>query len=159
MDINLTLVGQMITFAIFVWFTMKFVWPPVIKAMKDRQDKIAAGLAAAEQGEQALQIANQQVADQFKAAKEEASKILEQAHQRAAHIIEEAKTQAKHEGDRIVQLAQDEIKREYHQARTHLLKQIAGIATVGAERILKREVDRASNDRLVDELIGEINNG
>lgn len=159
MDINLTLVGQMITFAIFVWFTMKFVWPPVIKAMKDRQDKIAAGLAAAEQGEQALQIANQQVADQFKAAKEEASKILEQAHQRAAHIIEEAKTQAKHEGDRIVQLAQDEIKREYHQAKTDLLKQIAGIATVGAERILKREVDRASNDRLVDELIGEINNG
>lgn len=156
MDINLTLVGQMITFAIFVWFTMKFVWPPIIKAMKDRQDKIAAGLAAAEQGEQSLQVANQQVADQFKMAKDEAGKILEQAHQRAAHIIEEAKVQAKHEGDRLVQLAQDEIKREYHQAKSDLLKQIAGIATVGAEKILRREMDKASNDQMIDELLGEI---
>jgi F-type H+-transporting ATPase subunit b len=156
MDINLTLLGQMITFAIFVWFTMKFIWPPIIKAMKDRQDKIAAGLAAAEQGEQALQVAKQQVLDQMKVAKDEAAKILEQAHQRATHIVEEAKIQARQEGDRLVQLAQDEIKREYHQVKADLLKQIAGIATAGAEKILNREVDHASNDRLVDELINEI---
>jgi F-type H+-transporting ATPase subunit b len=156
MDINLTLLGQMITFAIFVWFTMKFVWPPIVKAMKDRQDKISAGLAAAEQGEQALQVAKQQVSDQMKVTKDEVAKILEQAHQRAAHIIEEAKGQAKQEGERIVQLAQDEIKREYHQAKADLLKQIAGIATIGAEKILKREIDQASNDHLVDELIGKL---
>lgn len=156
MDINLTLVGQMITFVIFIWFTMKFVWPPVMKAMKDRQDKIAAGLAAAEQGEQALQVAKHEIAEQFKDAKNEAAKILEQAHQRSVHIIEEAKTQAREEGERLLQLAQEEIKREYNQARADLIKQMAGIAVIGAEKILGHEVDKASNDRLVDELVREM---
>lgn len=156
MDLNLTLVGQMITFVIFVWFTMKFVWPPVVKAMKDRQDKIAAGLAAAEQGEQALQIAERRIAEQMKETKTEAAKILEQAHQRAVHIIEEAKTQARQEGERLVHLAQDEIKREYSLAKSELLKQMSSIAVSGAEKILGREVDHASNDRLVDELVGEM---
>lgn len=153
MDINLTLVGQMITFVIFIWFTMKFVWPPIVKAMKDRQDKIAAGLAAAEQGEQALQVAKQEIAGQMQVAKAEAGKILEQAHQRAVHIVEEAKTQARQEGERLLQLAQEEIKREYSQARADLVKQMANIAVIGAEKILGREVDRASNDRLIDELV------
>jgi F-type H+-transporting ATPase subunit b len=156
MDVNLTLLGQMITFAIFVWFTMKFVWPPIVKAMQDRRDKIAAGLAAAEQGEQALQVATQQIAEDKKSAKAEAAKILEQAHQRAANLIEEAQKQARQEGERLVQMAQEEIKRQYSQAKTELLQQIAGIAVVGAERILGREVDRASNDRLVDDLIREL---
>jgi len=156
MDINITLLGQMITFAIFIWFTMKFVWPPIVKALKDRQDKIAAGLAAAEQGEQALQVAKQQIAEQMKEAKGEAAKILEQAHQRALHIVAEAKTQARQEGDRLIQLAQEEIKREYGQARADLIKQMADIAVIGAEKILGREVDRASNDRLVDELVREM---
>ncbi len=153
MDINLTLLGQMITFAIFIWFTMKFVWPPIVKAMKDRQDKIAAGLAAAEQGEQALQVAKQQIAGEMQAVKVEGAKILEQAHQRALHIIEEAKVQAQQEGDRLVQLAQDEIKRQYTEARADLIRQMASIAAAGAEKILGREVDKASNDRLIDELV------
>ncbi len=156
MDINLTLLGQMITFAIFVWFTMKYVWPPVMKAMRDRQDKIAAGLAAAEQGEQALQVAKQEIADQMQATKVEAGKILEQAHQRAVHIVEEAKTQARQEGERLVQLAQEEIKRQYSQARADLLKQMSDVAVTGAEKILGREVDRASNDRLIDELVDKL---
>jgi F-type H+-transporting ATPase subunit b len=156
MDINLTLLGQMITFAIFIWFTMKFVWPPIVKALKDRQDKIAAGLAAAEQGEQALQVAKQQIVEQMNEAKAEGAKILEQAHQRALHIIEEAKVQARQEGERLVQLAQGEIKREYNQARADLIKQMAGIAAAGAEKILGREVDHASNDRLIDELVGKM---
>jgi F-type H+-transporting ATPase subunit b len=153
MDINLTLLGQMITFAIFIWFTMKFVWPPIVKAMKDRQDKIAAGLAAAEQGEQALQVAKQQIAGEMQEVKAEGAKILEQAHQRALHIIEEAKAQAQQEGDRLVQLAQDEIKRQYTQARADLIRQMGSIAAAGAEKILGREVDKASNDRLIDELV------
>ncbi len=153
MDINLTLLGQMITFAIFIWFTMKFVWPPIVKAMKERQDKIAAGLAAAEQGEQALQVAKQQIAGEMQEVKAEGAKILEQAHRRALHIIEEAKTQAQQEGDRLVQLAQDEIKRQYTQARADLIRQMASIAAAGAEKILGREVDKASNDRLIDELV------
>lgn len=156
MDINLTLIGQMITFAIFVWFTMKFVWPPIVKALQDRQDKIAAGLAAAEQGEQALQVATRQIAGQMEEAKVQAAKILEQAHQRSVHILEEAKIQARKEGERLVQLAQDEIKREYSQAKADLVKQMANIAVVGAEKILGREVDRASNDRLIDDLVREM---
>lgn len=156
MDINLTLLGQMITFAIFIWFTVKFVWPPIVKTMKDRQDKIAAGLAAAEQGEQALQVAKQQIAEQMKGVKEEAAKILEQAHQRANHVIEEAKTQARQEGERLLVMAQDEIKREYNETKSQLIKQVAGIAVAGAEKILGREIDKASNDRLIDELMGEL---
>ena len=156
MDLNLTLFGQMITFAIFVWFTMKFVWPPIVKAMDDRQQKIAAGLTAAEQGEKALELAKQQIDEQLKVAKQEAADILEQAHQRAVNIVEESKTQAREEGDRLLALAQDEIKREYNQARTQLIKQISDIAVMSAEKILEREVDRASNDRLVDELVREI---
>ncbi len=156
MDLNLTLLGQMITFVIFIWFTMKFVWPPVVKAMKDRQDKIAAGLAAAEQGEQALQVAKQQIAGQMQEAKIEAAKMLEQAQQRATHIVEESKNHARQEGERLLQLAQDEIKREYSQAKNELVKEISSIAIVGAEKILGREVDQASNDRLVDDLIKQI---
>ena len=156
MDINITLLGQMITFAIFIWFTMKFVWPPIVKAMKDRQDKIAAGLAASEQGEQALQVAKQQIAEQMKEVKAEGAKILAQAHQRATHIVEEAKIQARQEGERLMQLSRDEIKREYSQAKVELSKHIADIAVAGAEKILGREVDRASNDHLLDELVREI---
>ena len=156
MDINLTLLGQMITFAIFVWFTMKFVWPPIVKAMQERQDKIAAGLAAAEQGEHALQAAKQQVMAELTQAKSEAGKIIEQAHHRAVHMVEEAKNQARHEGERLLQLAQDEIKREYNQARADLIKQMGSIAVIGAEKILGHEVDKASNDRLVDDLVREM---
>lgn len=156
MDINLTLLGQMITFAIFVWFTMKFVWPPIVKAMQDRQDKIAAGLAASEQGEQALQVAKQQIAEQMQVVKTDAAKILEQAHQRAVHILEEAKAQARQEGERLVQLAQEEIKREYSRAKTDLMKQMAGLAVAGAEKILGREIDQASNDHLIDEWVGKL---
>ncbi len=153
MDINLTLLGQMITFAIFVWFTMKFVWPPIVKAMKDRQDKIAAGLAAAEQGEQALQVARHEIADQLKEAKTDAAKIFEQAHQRSMHIIEEAKSQAREEGERLLKLAQEEIKREYSQARNRFRETIAHIASDGAEKILGQKIDQASNDRLIDDLM------
>jgi F-type H+-transporting ATPase subunit b len=156
MDINLTLLGQMITFAIFVWFTVKYVWPPIMKAMKERQDKIAAGLAAAEQGEQSLQVAKQDIAGQLQEAKNDAAKILEQAHQRAAHTIEEAKATARQEADRLIQLAHEEIKREYSQAKNELVKQIADIAVTGAEKILGREVDHASNDRLIQQLVSDL---
>lgn len=146
----------MITFVIFIWFTLKFVWPPIMKAMDERQNKIAAGLSAAEQGQQALKTAQEEVARQLKAAKDEAAKIVDQAHQRAIHIVDESKVKAQQEGERLLQLAQDEIKREYSQAKANLTKQITSIAVMGAEKILGREVDRASNDRLVDDLVGEL---
>src|ERR1700722_4729836 len=107
MDLNLTLLGQMITFAIFVGFTMKFVFPPIMKAMQDREDKIAAGLAAAEQGEHALVEAKEKVTEELTQAREEASRIVAQANQRAAHIIAEAKNQAVKEGERLLQHAKE----------------------------------------------------
>lgn len=156
MDINITLLGQMITFAIFIWFTMKFVWPPMIRAMNERQKKIADGLAAAEQGKEALEIARLKVKEELLTAKTEAAAILEQANERAGHIIKEAKESAREEGSRLVQLAQGEIEQEYNAAREKLMRQVSRVAVVGAEKILQREVDKASNDRLVEELASEI---
>ncbi len=156
MDINLTLFGQMITFIIFVWFTMKFVWPPIVKAMRDRQEKIAAGLSAAEQGEKALEKAEQQITLQLQETKAEAGKILDQAHQRAMHIVEEAKTQARQEAERILQQAQEEIKREYTHAKNELSKQLGDIVVLGASKILGREVTAASNDGLIKDLLEKL---
>lgn len=156
MDINLTLFGQMITFIIFVWFTMKFVWPPIVKAMRDRQEKIASGLAAAEQGEKALEKAEQQIALQLQETKAEAGKILDQAHQRAMHIVEEAKAQARQEAERLLQQAQEEIKREYTLAKNELSKQLGDIVVLGASKVLGREVTSASNDGLVKDLLEKL---
>lgn len=156
MDLNLTLIGQMITFAIFVWFTMKFVFPPIMKAMQDREDKIAAGLAAAEQGELALVEAKDKVMVELQQAREEASKIVAQAHSRANHIVTEAKTQAAQEGNRLLQLAKEDIQREYETAKRQLLTQISELVVTGAERILNHEIDHAKNNRLVEDLVKEI---
>jgi F-type H+-transporting ATPase subunit b len=151
-DINITLLGQMITFAIFVWFTMKFVWPPIVKALRNRQEKIASGLAAAEQGEKALQKAQEQIVLQLQETKTEAGKILDQAHQRAVHIIEESKIQARQEGERLLKQAKEEIKREYTHAHQALTKQFGDMVVQCAKKVLGREVNVASNDILIDDL-------
>lgn len=156
MDLNLTLLGQMITFAIFVWFTMKFVFPPIMKAMKDREDKIAAGLAAAEQGEASLILAQQKAKEELNQTREETAKIIAQAHQRASKIIEDSKVQAVIEGERLIQQAKHEIDREYQSAKRQLLNQVSNLVVIGSERILNHEVDLARNDRLVADLVKEI---
>lgn len=156
MDINATIIGQMITFALFVWFTMKFVWPPLSKAMEDRRKKIGDGLAAGEQGRKELEEAKIQVTADLNQAKVEAAQIIEMANQRGNHIVEEAKQQARIEGERLLHLAESDIEQSYNQAKTKLLQQIAQISIVGAEKILQREVDKATNDRLVEELIDEM---
>ncbi len=156
MDLNLTLLGEMITFAIFVWFTMKYVWPPLMKAMEDRRKKIADGLAAGEQGQRELEMARIKVKEQLLEAKTEAAMILEQANQRAGHIVEAAKGKAREEGDRLLQLAQGEIEQEYNAAKDQLMQKVSKIAVAGAEKILQREVDKAGNDRLVADLVSDI---
>lgn len=156
MDINLTLIGQMITFALFVGFTMKFVWPPLMRIMEDRRKKIADGLAAAEQGQKELELAHIKAKEQLTETKAEASRIIEQAHHRAHHIIEEAKQQARIEGDRLLHLAKDEIEQEYNMAKEELMRKISELAVAGAEKILQREIDKKNNHNLVDQLVGEI---
>lgn len=159
MDINLTLLGEVITFGVFIWFTLKYVWPPLMKVMEDRRKQIADGIAAGEQGKKDLELAEHKSKDILVEAKAQASTIIEQAHQRANHIIEEAKQTARHEGERILKLAHGEIEQEANAARESLIKQVAGFAVAGAEKILRREVSDAGNDQIVKEVLSEIADG
>jgi len=156
LEINLTLVVQMLVFAAFVWFTMKFVWPPLAKAMEERQDKIADGLSAAERGRKELELAQHRVKDELKQAKAQASEIIEKANRRAAQLIEEAKEEAKLEAQRQAKIAHEQLVQEINRAKDGLRNQVAQLAIAGAERILNREVDAKANSVLLDDLIEEI---
>ncbi|MCB1757756.1 MAG: F0F1 ATP synthase subunit B [Gammaproteobacteria bacterium] len=156
MNLNLTLIGQSISFAIFVIFCMKYVWPPVISAMRERQAKIAQGLADAEQGEQRREEAEQEIAGLLQDAKNKASEIISQAQKRSNEIIEEAKDAARTEGDRIKVSAQAEIEQEVARAKEDLRKQVGSIALVGAEKILHAEINPSTHGKVLDELIAQI---
>lgn len=156
MEINLTLIVQMLVFAAFVLFTMKLVWPPLAKAMEERQDKIADGLAASERGRKELELAQHRVKDELKQAKVQSADIIEKANKRAAQIIEEAKETAKHEAQMQVKLAQEQLLQQINQAKDALRKQVANLAITGAEKILMREIDAKENTALLDNLIEEI---
>ncbi len=156
MDINLTLVIQMLVFGVFVWFTMKFVWPPLAKALEDRQEKIADGLSAAERGRRELELAQHRVKDELKHAKAQAAEIVDKATKRAAQLVEEAKEDAKTEAKRQAKLAHEQLQQEVNRAKDALRKQVAELAVSGAELILKREIDEKANSMLLDNLIKEI---
>jgi F-type H+-transporting ATPase subunit b len=156
MEINATLIGQLITFAILVWFVMKFVWPPITKAMHEREKKIAAGLEAAERGKRELADAEHKALSAVREAKVEASKIIDLAHKRSTQIVEEAKEAARVEGARIVERAQDDIAREVNQAKEALRKQLATLAVAGAEKIIRRNLDASAQTALLDEFVAEI---
>lgn len=149
MNINATLLAQAIMFALFVWFCMKFVWPPIMQALADRQKRIADGLAAADRGKHELELAAKKSAQELRAAKEKASEIIAQAEKRAAEVIDEAKSNAKVEGDRIIAGAKAEIDQEVNRAKEGLRQQVAELAVAGAEKILRREIDaKAHGDML-----------
>ncbi|MFV8835012.1 F0F1 ATP synthase subunit B [Aquisalimonas sp.] len=151
MDINATLLGQMIAFGVFVWVTMKFVWPNLATAMKERQEKINDGLAASERGREELEKAEAKQAEILKEARQQASDILEQANKRSNEIIEEARETARSEGERQLAQAQAQIEQEINQAKTELRDQVVTLAVTGASRVLEREVDaKAHNDLLQD---------
>ena len=150
MNINLTLFGQMVTFAFFVWFCMKYVWPVILQAMEERQQKISDGLDAADRALHDLEEAQSKASDQMKEAKQEAASIIDQANKRAAQIVEEAKQQAVAEGDRLKAAAQAEIEQEINRAKEELRASVAGLALAGAEKVLEASVDEKSNRALVD---------
>lgn len=156
MDINATLFGQMITFALFVWFTMKFIWPPLTTALSERQKKIADGLAAAEQGVLELEKAQHRANEILRDAKIKAAEILDKAGKQANLLVEEAKETARSEGERLTTLAKAEIKQEKENAKIELRKHVANLALLGAERIIKRNMDAATHSHIVDQLISEI---
>lgn len=156
MDINFTLVIQMLVFMAFVWFTMKFVWPPLEKALQERQDKIADGLAAAERGQRELELAQHRVKDELKQAKTNAADIVEKANRRAAQLIEEAKADAREEAQKVARLAQEQLVQEVNHAKTQLRSRVATLAVAGAEKIIMREVDEKTSHALMDNLIEEL---
>ncbi len=156
MEINATLLGQLITFAILVWFTMKYVWPPITKAMQDREKKIAAGLEASDRSKRELEHAEHKALTMIREARLEATQIVEQAHKRFTQLVDESKEQARVEGERIIVLAQDEIGRQVNQAKEVLRKQLATLAIAGAEKIIQRNLDASAQTALLDEIVAEI---
>ena len=146
----------MVTFAIFVWFCMKFVWPVIITAMEERQQKIADGLDAADRAMRDLEAAQDKATDQMKEAKQEAAGIVDQANKRASQIVDEAKQQAITEGDRLKVAAEAEIEQETNRAREHLRGQVAALSLAGAEKILGAAIDQKAHAGLVDKLAAEL---
>jgi F-type H+-transporting ATPase subunit b len=141
MNINFTLFSQAMAFAIFIWFTVRFVWPPLMRAIENRQKTIADGLAAGERGRHELELASKHSGDVVREAKQRASDIIAQAEKRAAEIVDEAKSAAKDEGGRILAGAKAEVEQEVFRAREALRQQVAELAVAGASKILRREVD------------------
>lgn len=156
MNINLTLFGQMVTFAMFVWFCMKFVWPVIIEAMEEREKKIADGLDAADRAMRDLETAKNQASDQMKEAKHEAAGIVDQANKRANQIVDVAKQQAIAEGERLKAAAQADIEQEVNRAKEELRASVAGLALAGAEKVLEASVDDKANRALVDKLASQL---
>jgi len=156
MNINLTLIGQSISFAVFVWFSLKFVWPHIITALEERRTRIAQGLAAAQEGLQAKERAEEEIAGVLGEAREQAKEILTQAGKRASDIVEEARNDARSEGERLLGQAQAEIEQQANEARETLRKEVVAIALKGAEQVLIREVDAAAHDEALNKLAAEL---
>ena len=156
MNLNYTLLGQMISFAILIWFTVKFIWPPLMAAIEERQQKIAEGLAAADNAQKNLAQAQDKVNEALKDARVKANEIIDQAHARANQIVDAAKNDAITEGNRQKVLAQSEIEASANRAREDLRKQVSALAVTGAEKLLRREIDANAHKALLDELAAEI---
>lgn len=156
MNINLTMLAQAVSFAILIWFTVKLIWPPLLRAVETRQKTIADGLAAAQRGKLELEQASKKAGEELGAAKEKASDIIAQAEKRASEIIEEAKGTAKAEGDRIVAGARAEIDQEVNRAKEGLRQQVSALAVTGAERILRKEIDSKAHADMLNTLANEL---
>lgn len=156
MDINATFIGQALAFAILIWFSYKFIWPPLTNAIDERQKRIADGLAAAERSKKDLAQAEDKVNEVLKEARSKANEIIDQAHQRGNQIIEQAKNEAVAEANRQKALAQTEIDLAANRAREQLRGQFAALAISGAERLIKREIDPAAHKALLDEFAAEL---
>ncbi|WP_298943601.1 F0F1 ATP synthase subunit B [uncultured Psychromonas sp.] len=156
MNINATLIGQAIAFAIFVWFCMKYVWPPLLDAIEARQKKIADGLTQAERAGKDLELAQAKAAEKLKEAKAQAAEIIDQANKRRTQIVEEAKNEAEIERSKIVAQGEAEVEAERNRAREELRQQVAVLAIAGAEKIIKRTIDKEANSDIIDKLVAEL---
>ncbi len=156
MNVTATLIGQIIVFAVLVWFVKAFLWEPMLNMMEERKKRIADGLAAAERGQKEQEEAEQRAQKQLDEAKQRASEIINQAQRRASEIVDEAKNDAREEGERIKAAALSDIEQEINRARESLRKQVAAIAIAGAEQVLKREIDAKAHRAVLDDLAAHI---
>ncbi len=156
MNLNATLLGELIAFAVFVLFCMKFVWPPLIGAIEARQQKIADGLAASDRAEQDLRLVQEKVKQQLAEAKAQASALIDQAKKREQQIIDEASVKAQSEREKILAQAKAEIDAERIKAREELRKQVAVLAVAGAEKILQRSIDATAHSDILEKLVAEL---
>lgn len=156
MSINATLIGQMITFTLLVWFTMQYIWPPLIEALEERKKKIAEGLAAAEQGQEDIVLAKEAAAQTLKEAKTESANIIANAQKRANAVIEESKDTAKLEAEKIIDSAKAQIEQEMQQAKEGLRKEVSSLALKAAEQILQEEVDKAKHKNIISKVSDQL---
>ena len=156
MDINMTLIGQSIAMLVFVWFCMKFIWPPILAALEERQQQIEEGLAAADKGQESLVRAAAEADEVVAEARRQATAILDQAHARANEIVADGKSDGVKERDRQLATAKAEIEQEAHRAREELRGQVSAIAIASAEKILKREIDGKAHDDILGRLAQEL---
>jgi F-type H+-transporting ATPase subunit b len=155
-SINATLIGQMITFTLLVWFTMKYIWPPLFDSLEERRKKIADGLAAAEKGQENMHLAEKKAKSVIKQAKEQSSEIVNQAQKRANELIEESKDLGKKEGERMILAAKAQIEQEIQQAREGLRQEVATLAFSAAEQILGAEIDKAKHQNIISKVSSQL---
>lgn len=159
MSINATLIGQMITFALLVWFTMKYIWPPLMQALEERKKKIAEGLAAAERGQEEMELAEKRAKSLLREAKEQSADIVSSAQKRANEIVEESKDNAKKEGERLVLAANAQIEQDMRKAQEGLRQEVSALALTAAEQILQAEVDEAKHKEILTKVSNQLGNG
>ena len=156
MEFNATLIGEIIAFAVLIAFTVKFIWPPLLNAIEERQAKIAEGLSQAEKARKELADADARVADEIRKARAEAAQIVDKAHQQASQIVDKARQDAIVEATKQKAIAAADIEAQAHKAREELRGKVAALAVAGAEKILKREIDANAHKALIDQLVTEI---
>lgn len=152
MNINLTLIGQSITFLLFVWFCKAFVWSAIRNAMDEREAQIADGLEAADRAGKDLELAQEKASQTLREAKQEAASIIDAANKRASQLVEEAKNTAREEGERLKQAAQAEIEQQANRAKESLRSEVASLVMIGAEKVLESSIDEAKHKELVEKL-------
>jgi F-type H+-transporting ATPase subunit b len=155
-SINATLIGQMITFALLVWFTMKYIWPPLFDSLEERKKKIADGLAAAEKGQEQIVLAEKKAIIVLKEAKDRSAEIVTLAQKRANEIVEESKENAKHEGERIILSAKAQIEQEIQQAKDGLRQEVTTLALAAAQQILGAEIDKAKHQDILNKVSNQL---
>ncbi len=156
MNINLTLIVQLFSFALFVWFCMKFIWPPIMAALDERKKTIADGLAAGERGKHEQELAEKRAKELLGETKEQAAELIAQAQKRASEIVEESKGEARSEGQRLLEAARAEIDQEVNRAKEQLRSQVVALAVSGAGKVLAREIDAKAHADLLEDLVANL---